>query len=276
MLEWLTLPLGYAFMQRSLAAAIVVGIVCAVVGSHIVIRGMAFAGDALSHAVLPGVAVAYIRGGIEGPLFLGGLLAGVLAALSIGAITQGNRLKEDTAIGVVFAGSFALGIALISGANNYSIDLSHILFGNVLGISGGTLRLVVIFGAVVLVAVLALHKELTIVAFDLTHAQSIGLPTNLLRYALLILVAITTVVALNTVGIALMVAMLVTPAATAYQLTDRLPHMMALAAAVSLIAAISGLYLSFYVNIAAGAAIVLVATALFLVVFGFQSVTQSV
>ena len=268
LLDGLLTPLTYAFMQRSLVAAIIVGIVCAVVGTHVVVRGMAFLGDALSHAILPGVAVVYIiGGGIDGPLFFGGLVAGILAALGIGAITQDGRLKEDTAIGVVFAGAFALGIALISTRSSYSLDLSHILFGNVLGISGATLRLIAIFGSLVLVASLLLHKELTIVAFDPTHAQSVGLPTNFLRYVLLVLVAITTVVALNTVGIALMVAMLVTPAATAYQIAYRLPRVMLLAAVFSVFSAISGLYLSFYQEIAAGAAIVLVATALFIVTF---------
>jgi len=267
MLDWLFVPLGYLFMQRSLLAAAMVGVACAIVGTYIVVQGMAFLGDALAHAMLPGVAIAFITGGADGPLFFGGLASGVLAALGIGTIAQSSRLKTDTVIGVVFAGAFAFGIALISSTQSYSTDLTHILFGNVLGVSVITLRLVLIFGGLVILANILLHKELTIVAFDPIHATSLGLPTRMLRYILLILVAVTTVVALNTVGIALMVAMLVTPPATALQVTNRMPHLMLVASSIGIFSAVVGLYISFYAHIAAGASIVLVATMLFGIVF---------
>jgi manganese/iron transport system permease protein len=257
-------------MVRGMFAAVTVGIVCATVGTYVVLRGMAFFGDALAHAILPGVAVGYlVGGGAQGPLFWWGLLTAILTSIGIGVLTQGRQIKEDTAIGVFFAGMFALGIALISTVRSYTVDLTHFLFGNVLGVSSTDLRLTAIFGALVILAVLAFYKEFLVLSFDPVLASTLRLPARLLHYLLLVLIAIAIVVSLQTVGVALMVAMLVTPAATAYLLTRRLPVMMATGAAVGAISAVSGLYLSYYVNIASGAAIVLVSTVLFVLTFLF-------
>jgi ABC-type Mn2+/Zn2+ transport system permease subunit len=269
--DWLNLlvtPLSYAFMVRGLTAAIIVGVVCATVGSYVVLRGMAFFGDALAHAMLPGVAVGYlIGGGARGPLFWGAMLASILASLGIGTLSKGRRLKEDTAIGVIFAGMFALGIALISTVRSYTVDLTHFLFGDVLGVSQADLLLTAGFGGLVVFIIVAFYKEFMVLSFDPVLAATMRLPAGLLHYLLLLLIAITIVVSLQTVGIALMVAMLVTPAATAYLLARRLPAMMLIGASVGVLSAVIGLYLSFYVNIASGAAIVLVCTGFFILAF---------
>lgn len=268
-------PLNYAFMTRGLAAALIVGIVCAVLGAYIVLRGMALFGNALAHAILPGVAVSYLLGGSnQSWLFAGGLVAGILTALGIGAISKGG-VKQDTAIGVIFTGMFALGIALISTVRSYTVDLTHFLFGDVLGVSNTHLWLISIFGAVVILTILAFYKEFLVLSFDPLLAKTLRLPDTFLNYLLLFLIAITIVLSLQTVGIALMSAMLVTPAATAYLLTRRLPLMMALAATIGAVSAVTGLYLSFYVNVASGPAIVLVCTFFFLAAFVISPHKQS-
>jgi manganese/iron transport system permease protein len=274
MISFLLEPLQYAFMWRSLAAAVIVGLVCAVVGTFVVLRGMAFFGDALAHAILPGVAVAYLLGGPTGPLFWGALAASIVTALGIGAISQDQRLREDTAIGVVFAGAFALGIALMSTIRSYSVDLTHILFGHILAVTNNDLFLIGGFGAAVLLCVAAFYKELVVVAFDPVHAATLRLPIEGLRYLLLLLLAVTVVVALQTVGAGLMTAMLITPAATAYLVTRRLPRMLAIAALVGVLSGITGLYLSYYVAMASGAAIVLIATACFVVAWAATRVRR--
>ncbi len=272
--DWLLQPLQYAFMQRGMLAAVMVGIVCAVLGVFVVLRGMAFFGDALAHAILPGVAVGYlIGGGAREPLFWWGLLTGVFAAIGIGTISRSTRIKEDTAIGIIFAGMFALGIALISSVRSYTADLAHFLFGDVLGVRPPDLLLTAAFGAAILLIVFFLYKELVVLSFDPVLAATLRLPTRLLDYLLMVLIAIAIVVSLQTVGVALMVAMLVTPAATASLLSRRLPVMMALAALFAALSGVIGLYLSYYLNVASGAAIVLTCTSFFGVVWiitGFQ------
>lgn len=263
-------PLSYPFMVRGLLAVVTVGVVCATVGTYVVLRGMAFFGDALAHAILPGVAVGYlIGGGTRGPLFWWAMFAAILTSIGIGALSKGQQLKEDTAIGVIFAGMFALGIALISTVRSYTVDLAHFLFGNVLGVSQSDLWLTAIFGGLVILTIMGFYKEFLVLSFDPILASTLRLPDNLLHYLLLVLIAVTIVVSLQTVGIALMVAMLVTPAATAYLLTRRLPTMMLTGAVIGAVSAVSGLYLSYYVNVASGAAIVLVCTAIFILVFLF-------
>ncbi len=270
LLDWVLNPLAYSFMVRGLLAAITVGVVCATVGTYVVLRGMAFFGDALAHAILPGVAVGYlIGGGTQGPLFWWGMLTAVLTSIGIGILTKGSQIKEDTAIGVFFAGMFALGIALISTVRSYTVDLTHFLFGNVLGVSQRDLWLTGIFGGLVILIVLAFYKEFLVLSFDPVLAFTLRLPAGLLHYLLLALIAVTIVISLQTVGVALMVAMLVTPAATAFLLTRRLPVMMLTGAAIGATSSVSGLYLSYYVNIASGAAVVLVCTAFFILAFLF-------
>jgi len=269
-LEWVLEPLHYAFVVRGLIAAVLVGVVCAALGTYVVLRGMAFFGSALAHAVLPGIAVGYLVGGTaRGTLFWWGLLTGVLVALSIGALGRGGRIKEDTAIGIVFAGMFALGVALISTARSYAVDLANFLFGNVLGVSTTDLWLIGVFGALVLLTLFALYKEFLVLSFDPILARTLRLPAQLLDNLMLVMVAVTVVVSLQTVGVALMVAMLVTPAATALLISRRLPRVMALAAFIGALSGVVGLYLSYYWSVASGAAIVLVCTAVFVIVFAF-------
>jgi manganese/iron transport system permease protein len=267
-MSFLLEPLKYEFMQRGMIAAVLVGIVCAVVGTYVVLRGMAFFGDALAHTILPGIAIGYlITGGARDTLFWWALGTAVIAALGIGAISKQAEIKEDTAIGIIFAGMFALGIALISTVRSYAVDLSHFLFGDVLGVSAHSLWLIIIFGAIVLLTIASLYKEFLTLSFDPILAATLRLPVNLLNNLLLGLIAVTVAVSLQTVGVALMVAMLVTPAATAYLLTQRLPIMMALAAVFAALSGVIGLYLSYYLSIASGAAIVLTATSFFLLAF---------
>lgn len=263
-------PLGYEFMLRGLMAALMVGIVSAVIGTFIVLRGMALFGNALAHAILPGVAVAYLLGGnTQSWLFAGGLTAGIITSLGIGAISKGN-IKQDTAIGVMFTGMFALGIALISTVRSYTVDLTHFLFGDVLGVSNSDLWLIGVFGGLVVLTILAFYKEFLVLSFDPVLSKTLRLPADFLNYLMLLLIAVTIVLSLQTVGVALMSAMLVTPAASASLLTRRLPIMMALAAAIGALSAIAGLYLSFYINIASGPAIVLVTSFFFLLAFVFS------
>ncbi len=258
-------PLAYPFMVRGLLAAILVGIVCATVGTYIVLRGMAFFGDALAHAILPGVAVGYlVSAGSQTTVFWFALVTAVITAIGIGVVSKGAELKEDTAIGIVFAGMFALGIALISTVRGYAVDLAHFLFGDVLGVTNQDLWLIFIFGAIVIITIILFYKEFLVLSFDPVLAETLRIPANLLNYLLFVLLAITIVVSLQTVGVALMLAMLVTPPATAYLLTRRLPAMMAMAGAIGAFSGVVGLYLSFYISVASGAAIVLVSTAIFL------------
>jgi ABC-type Mn2+/Zn2+ transport system permease subunit len=267
-INWLVAPLQYSFMLRGMIAAVLVGIVCAVVGTYVVLRGMAFFGDALAHTILPGIALGYlISGGARETLFWWALGTAIVAALGIGAISKQAEVKEDTAIGIIFAGMFALGIALISTVRSYAVDLSHFLFGDVLGVSPQSLWLIIIFGGIVLVTIAAFYKEFMVLSFDPILATTLRLPVGVLNNLLLTLIAVTVAVSLQTVGVALMVAMLVTPAATAYLLTHRLPQVMSLAAVFASFSGVVGLYLSYYLSIASGAAIVLTATAIFMLAF---------
>lgn len=259
-LTWLTAPFQYPFMLRALWASLVVGVVCPVLGTYVVLRGMAFLGDALAHIILPGVVLAFLLGW---PLALGALLAGVLAALAINAISSRAELREDAAIGVVLAGAFALGVALISAQRSYAVDLAHILFGDLLGVTAADLSLIGGLGLVVLLVVLAFYKEFLVLSFDPLLAATLRLPVGLLKNLLLVLLAVVIVMSLQVVGVALVLAMLVTPASAAYLWSRRLPPMMLLSAGFGSISALAGLLLSYYLDLASGPAIVLVETALF-------------
>lgn len=274
--SWLTAPLAYEFMQRGLLVAVLVGIVCAVVGCFVVLRGMAFLGDALSHAILPGLAMGYLASaGDSTSLFWWALGAAVLSSVSISALSRGGRIKQDTAIGIVFAGMFALGIALISTMRSYAVDLSHFLFGNILGVTSDDVYLTAAVSLVVLLIILAFYKEFTLLSFDPQLAITLRLPARPLDILLSVLTAVAIVVSLQAVGVALVVAMLVTPAATAYLLTKNLRRMMLLAAAIAAGSAVVGLYASYYFNVASGAAIVLTCTAVFIAVWLGQQVRSS-
>jgi manganese/iron transport system permease protein len=263
-ISWFLAPLQYSFMTRGLLASVIVGVLCAVMGTYVVLRGMAFLGDALAHAILPGVAIAYL---IHGNLLIGALIAAVVIALSIGVFSKQGTIKEDTAIGILFAAALSLGIALISSLHTYAVDLTHILFGNVLGVSSTDLWLTAGLGVIVLLAVFLLYKPFMVISFDPVLAATMRLPAELLRNFMLVLLALTVVVSLQTVGVGLAAAMLVTPAATAYLLTRRLAAMMFVSAALGALSSVIGLYLSYYLNIVSGSAIVLTATAFFLLAF---------
>ncbi len=266
MTDWLTAPLAYEFMQRGLMASTMVGILCAVVGCYVVLRSMAFLGDAMAHAILPGIAVAYL---LKGNLMIGALVAAIAIALGIGLFTRQGTIKEDTAIGILFAAALSLGVLLISTIKTYAVDLTHILFGNVLGVSETDVWLTAGLSIIVLATIVLLFKEFLVISFDPVLAATIRLPAERLRNLMLVLIALTIVVSLQTVGVGLVSAMLVTPGATAYLLTRRLPTMMVIAALIGAFSSIAGLYLSFYINVASGAAVVLIATFIFLLVFLF-------
>ncbi len=268
-------PISLPFMQRAFLAVILIGIVSGVMGAYVVTRGMAFLGDALAHTILPGVAVGYLAsGGDTQAVLLGGLGAGILSALGIGFLTRGGRLSEDTAIGVIFAGALALGIGIISRAQNYATDLTHILIGNVLAVRDGDLLLIAALGAIVLAIVALLYKEFLLISFDPTLAHTLRLPSERLRITLLILLALTVVISLRAVGIAMIAAMLVTPAATARFWVKRLSRMMILAAIIGAVGGVIGMYLAWHIQgIAPSATIVLTLTTLFILSFLFAPQT---
>lgn len=266
-------PLQFQFMERALIAAILVGGISGMVGAFVVLRGMSFFGDALAHSILPGVTIAYIYGR---DLFIGGLIAGIGTAIGVGWLTREQKIKEDTAIGVMFAGMFALGIAIISTTRSYSTDLTHILFGNILGVTPNDLNVMVYCGIFILLMIAIFYKELVISSFDPVFARSVQLPNELLRLLLLVMVAVTIVASLRIVGTAMMLAMLVTPAATARLLVKRFYQMMFLSSLLGIIGGVVGLYISYHRDIATGPAIVLTITAIFFVVFILSQISAGV
>jgi manganese/iron transport system permease protein len=267
MIGWLIQPLTYEFMQRGLAAAVIVGIVCSIVGCYVVLRSMAFLGDALAHAILPGIAIAYLVGG---NLMIGALIASVIVALGIGFFSRHGTIREDTAIGVLFSAALALGIAIISTIRSYAVDLSHILFGDVLGVGPSDLIQISILAIIIIGLVLLFYRPFKIISFDPVLATTLRLPAERLRILLLILISLTIVTSLQTVGIGLVAAMLVTPAASAYLLTNRLSRMMFFSAVIGTLSSIVGLYVSYYLSIASGSAIVLVSTSIFIIAYLFS------
>jgi ABC-type Mn2+/Zn2+ transport system permease subunit len=268
--DWLIDPLRHTFMQHAFLAILMVGAICGVTGAFVVLRGLAFMGDALAHAIFPGMVIAYLTGG---RVLIGALIAAVVVSLGIGAISQSTKLSGDTAIGVLFAGAFALGIALISAQRTYLRDLGSFLLGNILGVSREDLLLTAGVGALVLGTITLFRRELTIVAFDRVYASATGIDVRLFDLLFLVLLSLAIVVSLQTVGNILVLAMLVTPAATARLLTDRLNVMIGLAAAIGAASGVLGLYASYHLGIASGASVVLVATGAFALVYLFAPTT---
>jgi len=268
-LDLLLGPLGYDFFVRALIASALVGVACAIVGSFVVLKGMSFIGDAVSHAAFPGIVIAYLVGA---PIILGGAIAAIGTALGIGAITRRSGLRADAIIGVLFAGMFALGVAIFSSIPNYVGDLFHFLFGDVLGISVGDLIALTLLVFGLLVVLRLLWKELLFSTFDPLGAGAAGLPVRRLDDLLLILIAVTIVISLQAVGIVLVVAMITTPAATAQLVVKRFTAMIQVAALIGVSAAVVGLYLSYSLDIASGAAIVILETLLFLLVLAGTSI----
>ena len=259
-------PLSYDFMVRALATTLIASIVCAVLSCCLVLIGWSLMGDAVSHAVLPGVVLAYIVGA---PFALGAVIFGFLAVALIGAVRDTSRVKEDAAIGIVFTTLFALGLVLISVTPSQT-DLNHIIFGNLLGVSWADLIQVIILGAITFTILVTKRRDFTLYAFDPTHAHAIGLNPKILGAALLGLLALTAVVALQAVGVILVVAMLIIPGATAYLLTDRFGRMLVIAPVISAACAVVGLYLSYYLDTASGGMVVLAQGAVFALVYLFS------
>lgn len=268
MVDYLLGPLEFGFMQRGLLASVLVAVICGILGSFVVLKGLAFIGDALAHASFGGVALAFVFGA---NVYLGAFVFAIATARGIGAITQRGRVSSDTAIGVLFSGTFALGILIISRADSYTTDLFGYLFGDVLSITVGDLWTIGALGIVVLALVAVFYRQLLFVAFDPTVAAASGIQTRGLEYLLLALLGVTIVTAIQAVGIVMVVALLVTPSATAYLLTRRFHHMILASVAVGSLSALLGIYLSYYLDVASGAAIILVATALFFVALALSS-----
>ena len=260
-------PFTFAFMQRGLIAALIVGIICSLIGCFVVIRSMAFLGDAMAHAILPGIAIAYILGS---SLILGALIAAVIIALGIGFLSKQAKIKEDTAIGILFTAALAVGIAIMSTIRAFAIDLTHILFGNILGVSNKDVIFVAVMGGIILILLIIFFKEFMIISFDPVFAFTQKIRVNFFNNFLLILLSLTIVMSIQTVGVVLVTAMLVTPGAAAYLISRKLKQMMFISAGFGILASIAGLYLSYYANISSGSAIVLSATVIFLVVFLFS------
>ena len=263
-MNWLD-PFRFPFMTDAMLVGTVVGAVCAVLSCFLVLKGWSLMGDAISHAVLPGIVVAYAIGA---PLPLGAFASGLLCAIGTGWIKANSRVKEDTVMGVVFTGLFALGVVMFTKVKT-DLHLNHILFGNILGIEPGDRTECMIIGGLTLAIVLALKRDLLLFCFDPSHAQTIGLRTNLLSYLLLALLAATIVAALKAVGIILVIAMLVTPGCIGLLLTSRFGHMLWIAAASAIFACVTGVYVSFFLNASPSACIVLMQTVLFLLALGF-------
>lgn len=268
MFEVLIEPLQYGFMQRSLIVAVIVGIICAVVGSYLMVRRLALLGDAISHSLLPGLAIAFVLG-IN--IYIGAFVAGVISTIIIAWIHTRSPIKEDAAMGIVFSAFFALGITLITVIQkDNKIDLNHFLFGNILGVSVGEVRDTAIIAVLVLLSVFLLYKELLFFSFDALGAQASGLPIHLLNSGLMILIALTVVASMKAVGVILVLSLLITPSATAYLLVPRLHQVMFLGSGIGVLSSVSGMYLSYYYNLPSGPAIVMVASGFFLLALLFS------
>ena len=264
-------PLSYEFIQRALVASVTIGISCGLIGTYIMLRRMSLIGDALAHAVLPGVVVSFmVAGKSEIALFIGAVVSGIITVLLIGFVNRNSKIKEDTSIGIIFTGAFALGILLVSQLKQVHIDLSSYLFGDVLGVSTGDITLSIIIMAVIILCILLFYKQLLLTSFDPTMALTIGISTTLVHYMLMTLLSMSIVAGLQSVGVILIIAMLITPPATAYLLSNNLKKILFLSPMFGTISAVAGLYLSYHFNFASGASIVLVAVALFLLAFLFS------
>ncbi|MDW8171019.1 MAG: metal ABC transporter permease [Anaerolineae bacterium] len=268
--DWLAAPFRFAFMQTALLAAVLVGLACATIGVYVVLRRMAFIGDALAHTILPGVVIAYLN---QWSLSGGALAAGLVTALGIGWLSRREAIREDTAIGIVFTGMFALGVLLMSTTRSFR-DFTHILFGNILGVTRDDLLLISLITALVLAVLILLRKELVLTSFDPIHAQVIGLKPSHLRYVLLILLSLTVVGSIQIVGVVMTSALLITPSAAAALLTQRLGRMTLIAVAIAIASGLVGLYASFYANVSSGAAIVLACSGFFLLAWSWQSLRR--
>jgi manganese/iron transport system permease protein len=264
-IAWVTVPLSYPFMQRALIVSILVGAACAVLSCYLVLKGWSLMGDAISHAVLPGIVIAHVVGF---PLAVGAFAAGVSCALLTGYLKENSRVKEDTVMGIVFSGMFGFGLVIFTKVDTDQ-HLLHILFGNVLGVTVRDLLETALIVAVTLVIVVLKRRDLLLYCFDPNHARSIGLPVRVLHYGLLILLSLTIVASLKAVGIILVIAMLVAPGATAYLLTDSFERMLVIATVIAVASSALGTIVSFHIDGATGACIVLIQALIFVIAFLF-------
>lgn len=263
--DFFATPLGYEFMQRALVVAVLVGAVCAVLSCYLVLRGWSLMGDAISHAVLPGIVLAFMAGI---PLAIGAFAAGLSCALLTGYLKENSRIKEDTVMGIVFSGMFGLGLVMFTKVDTDQ-HLTHILFGNMLGVTWRDVLETGLIAGAALAIVLAKRRDILLYCFDPQHARAIGLPVQVIHYGLLVLLALTIVASLKAVGIILVVAMLIAPGATAFLLTSRFERMLLIAAAISVSASVAGTLISFHIDGATGPTIVLIQAAIFIAAFLF-------
>ncbi len=270
-LDALTVPFHYAFMQRAFVAALAVGLLCSTMGTYVILRKLSFIGDGIAHASFAGIVIAYLRGA---NFYVGAGIVAVLTAVGIGFVHRRGRISLDTTIGVLFTGMFALGVYLMSQQRSYAVDLQSFLFGDILAVQAQDLWLIVALSVVVAIAVAVLFRGLLYTTFDPVVAQASGIASPAYEYTLLVMLALTIVVSLQAVGIVLVAALLVTPAAAAYQLTSRFSPMMALAAVFGAASTVGGLYLSYYVRASSGATIVLLATLLFFAAIGVKRLAR--
>jgi ABC-type Mn2+/Zn2+ transport system permease subunit len=266
-------PLQHGFMRNAFAAILLVGVICGVMGVFVTQRGLAFMGDAIAHAVFPGVVISYVLGG---SYLIGAIVAAMVVSVAIGVVTQSGLVRNDTAIGVFFVGAFALGVAIISTQRSYARDVATLLFGSILGVSRDDLLLTAAVGCAVLLALWLFRHEIVTISFDRIFARAQGLNLWVWDQLFLLLLALTIVVSLQTVGNILVLALLVTPAATARLLTVHLPSMLAVSALIGAVAGVVGLYGSYYLGVSSGASVVLVATAIFVVAFLFAPGTGAI
>jgi ABC-type Mn2+/Zn2+ transport system permease subunit len=270
-LHYLTDPFQYAFIQRALIAAVLIGILCAALGTFVVLRRMAVVGHALTHSALPGLVIAYLA---QGSLFAGALVATVLTAFGIGFLSRDESVYEDTMVGMVPNIMFAFGILLISTSKSFR-DLFSMLFGNILGVTDGDLHLIMLIAAVSLFALFLFYKELKLFSVDPNYAQTIGMPVKLMHYGILLFLSFTVVVGIQAVGTVLTNALLVIPVAAARLLTDRLGRMMALSCLFAVTSAVGGIYLSYYFGSASGASIVMFAAMIFALAWSYKFIQKS-
>ncbi len=256
-------PLEFAFFRNALLGVGVTAILCGVVGTFVVLRGLSYIGDAMAHAVFPGIVAAFL---LKIDYYIGGIVAAVVTALGIGFVSRRSGLKQDAAVGTVFVGMFALGVVMLSRTRTYSVDLGHLLIGDPLGISSEDILATLGFTALILAMLFAVRKELVLVAFDEVEARVSGLPVQRLNAFLLVLIALTVVLAIQLVGTVLVVSLLVTSSGAARLLTKRLPTMMLVSSGLGALGGVLGLFLSYFWDAPAGAMIVLVNTTIFLIV----------
>jgi ABC-type Mn2+/Zn2+ transport system permease subunit len=268
-LDTFVAPFHYDFMQRAFVAALCVGVLCSTMGTYVILRKLSFIGDGIAHASFAGIVIAYLRG-ID--YYVGAAAVAVLTAVGIGFVHRKGKISLDTTIGVLFTGAFALGVFLMSQQKNYAVDLQSFLFGDILSVQQGDLWLVLGLSAAIALAVVVLFRGLLYTSFDPVVAEASGMRSEAIEYALLVMLALTIIVSLQSVGIILVAALLVTPAAAAYQLTTRFAPMMALSAVLGAVSAVGGLYLSYYLRSSSGATIVLLATVMFFAAIGIKQV----